>query len=155
MDAADSLDETGLEYDQLRFGAGRPGELARIREVEAEAGRGRQDLAGPRVAEAAPGAAERIRRELRVGVDVGLGAGPAGLVVDDDGRAVGRAVDAVDVADEADRDGPVGNVERQRHVDAEAELDADGLGPGGRLALEELLEDRDRPAPGLLGLAFG
>ncbi|MFH1474467.1 MAG: tetratricopeptide repeat protein [Chloroflexota bacterium] len=102
MDAADGLEEARLERGKLLVGPVRPRELAGLGEVEATPGREWENLPGCRVASAAPRAAEGMRCELRVGVDLVLRSRPAGLVVDDDGGAVGGAVDPVVVADEAD-----------------------------------------------------
>ena len=152
VDAADGLDEARLERSELFAGAGRPGERARLGEVEPQARRRRQGLVGRRVAQAAPGAAEGIGRELRVGVHVGLAAGAAGLVVDDLGRAVGRPVQAVHVADEADGAGLLRAVARERHVHAEAELDRDRLRSGSGLEREEAVKDGHGPPPSVLDL---
>ena len=75
-------------------------------------------------------------------------------MVDDLDGAVGPAVDAVDVADEAHR----GLVVRHRDVDAEAELHPDGLRVGRDGALEVGQQDRRAAGAvpgGLLGLAAG
>jgi hypothetical protein len=151
VDAPDGLDEAGLERSELLVGAGRPEEFARLGEVEPEPRRGREDRARRRIAQAAPGAAERVGRELRVGIDVPLAAGPAGLVVDDHGRAVGSPVDPIDVADEPEAAGVAGELD----ADSEPDLDRDRLSLRAGLDLQEAGQNGDGPQAGLLDLGVG
>ena len=150
-DPPDRLDEAGLERVELRVGAGRPEQLARLGEVEPEARRRGKGLAGRRIAQAAPGTAERVGGELCVGVDVGLAAGPAGLVVDDLGRAVASPVDAIDVADEPEAAGVAGELD----ADSEPDLDRDRLSLRAGLDLQEAGQNGDGPQAGLLDLGVG
>ena len=151
MDPAHGLDEAGLECGELLVGAGRPEELARLGEVEPESRRRRKGRASRGVAQAAPSAPECVRGELRVGVDVGLAAGPAGLVVDDLGRAVASPVDAIDVADEPEAAGVAGELD----ADSEPDLDRDRLSLRAGLDLQEAGQNGDGPQAGLLDLGVG
>ena len=132
-------DEVALEGTEV---GGRPRRrhLRAVGKVEAQP-RGRWDGSpGGRVAERTSVGGVGIGGQLSVGIDLRLGAGPSGLVVSDDGRAIWRAVDPVHVADEPDRAG----VGVERDGDAEPELRRDRDRGARLLAPEGAIEDGSR-----------
>jgi hypothetical protein len=84
-------DQVPLERGQLRGRAPRQDLRPAVGEVEAEAGGRRERLAGRRIAQGPASAGVCVGRQLAVGVNVDLAAGPAGLIVEDFRGAVGRA----------------------------------------------------------------